>query len=177
MNKSFTFNKKKIKIRPANEMDADCLLSWWNDGNIMAHAGFPNGVNTTMEKVLQNISKNSDTRELLMIEVDGVSIGELNYKIDGKVADIGIKICDNQFQNGGYGTAILKQFYKTLFEQKNINKITCDTNLKNIRAQLVYESKLKMKRVKTLYNCFENQVGEKCSVSFFEISKKDFMKA
>lgn len=176
MNITFVFNKKKVKIRTAAKKDADTILGWWNDGEIMAHAGFPLGLNTTKENVLQNISKNDDKRELLIVEIDGVPVGELNYKIKGKIADIGIKICVKEYQNGGYGTEILKHFYKTLFTEKNINKITCDTNLKNIRAQCVYENKLKMKRVKTVYNCFENQVGEKCSATFFEISKKDFFK-
>lgn len=33
---------KEITIRTAVEHDAYTLLKWWNDGNVMAHAGFPN---------------------------------------------------------------------------------------------------------------------------------------
>ena len=67
-------------------------------------------------------------------------------------------------------------FLSIFLPKKNAEKITCDTNLKNIRAQLVYEDKLKMKRVKTLYNNWTNQIGELCSTTFFEITKDEYYK-
>ena len=39
-------------IRNATEKDAEQLALWWNDGKIMAHAGFPNGTGQ-LRKVLQ----------------------------------------------------------------------------------------------------------------------------
>lgn len=32
-----------LTIRNATVEDADLLSEWWNNGEIMAHAGFPNG--------------------------------------------------------------------------------------------------------------------------------------
>ncbi|WP_279306871.1 hypothetical protein [Paenibacillus pseudetheri] len=32
-----------LVIRNATANDVPLLYSWWNDGKIMAHAGFPNG--------------------------------------------------------------------------------------------------------------------------------------
>ena len=43
--------KENLKIRYATKNDAKILCNWWNDGKIMAHAGFPNGVNTTVEEI------------------------------------------------------------------------------------------------------------------------------
>ena len=174
MKKKFVRNKKTIVIRTATEKDAEVLLSWWNDGEIMAHAGFPLGLNTTIDKIKENIKKNCDTRELMLIEVDGLPVGELNYKIKDNIADFGIKICNKTFQNVGLGPIILNKLFKYLFEEKNVDKITCNTNLNNIRSQLVYEKKMQMKRTQTLYNSWINQIGERCSVTFFEITKKDF---
>lgn len=37
----------KIEIRNAVISDAPQLTAWWNDGKIMAHAGFPNGLETS----------------------------------------------------------------------------------------------------------------------------------
>ena len=31
-------------IRNAEEKDCEQLAAWWNDGSVMAHAGFPNGL-------------------------------------------------------------------------------------------------------------------------------------
>jgi len=43
--------KDKLTIRNATAADAEQLCKWWNDGNVMAHAGFPNGLNTTVEEI------------------------------------------------------------------------------------------------------------------------------
>ena len=34
---------EKLTIRDATPADAEQLTVWWNDGAVMAHAGFPNG--------------------------------------------------------------------------------------------------------------------------------------
>ena len=39
-----------LTIRPALPSDAPQLERWWNDGAVMAHAGFPLGLGTTEEK-------------------------------------------------------------------------------------------------------------------------------
>lgn len=36
-----------LTIRNATVEDAVLLSAWWNDGKIMAHAGFPNGTGET----------------------------------------------------------------------------------------------------------------------------------
>ena len=41
-----------LTIRDAVAADAAQLTAWWNDGAVMAHAGFPNGLGTTVEKVI-----------------------------------------------------------------------------------------------------------------------------
>ena len=175
MQLNFVYDNKNFTIKSAVKTDAPLLLYWWNDGEIMAHAGFPLGLQITAQKVKENISKNSYNCQLMIIYCDDTPIGEMNYRAEGNVYDFGIKICNKEFQNGGYGTEILKQMFNYLFTVKNAEKLTCDTNLKNIRAQYVYEYKLKMKRVKTLYYCWTNQIGEKSSATFFEITKKDFL--
>ena len=48
---------KDILIRNAEESDASQLASWWNDGSVMAHAGFPNGVNTNEERIKGQIKE------------------------------------------------------------------------------------------------------------------------
>ena len=61
------------------------------------------------------------------------------------VAEIGIKICDFSYQNKGYGNELLHMLITYLFEDGDLNekyrvdKIILDTNLKNVRAQHVYE--------------------------------------
>lgn len=50
----------KLTIRNAEVYDAYQLAEWWNDGAVMAHAGFPMGLGTTPEKIALDISTDTD---------------------------------------------------------------------------------------------------------------------
>ena len=58
---------KNLTIRQAEVTDAKQLAAWWNDGAVMAHAGFPNGLGTTEEEVVKGL-RNS----LLVVEENWV---------------------------------------------------------------------------------------------------------
>ncbi len=85
-----------LTIRNATEKDAQQLAAWWNDGKIMAHAGFPNGTGQTKQSIADSLREDTDeTHRRLMIEMDHITIGEMNYRNKGsQTVEIGIKICD-----------------------------------------------------------------------------------
>ena len=56
---------KNLTIRDAMTADAEQLTAWWNDGAVMAHAGFPNGLGTTVEEV-NKLLKQFDQIRVLM---------------------------------------------------------------------------------------------------------------
>ncbi len=164
--------KNNIIIRQALTDDYAILCKWWNDGKVMAHAGFPNGLGTTVEDIASNLSNDSKyTRMRLIIELNNEAIGEMNYRItDLKTAQIGIKICDFSRQEKGIGTICLNMLIDYLFEDIKVDKIVLDTNLKNRRAQHVYE---KVGFVKTgeSINSWVDQLGEKQSFVLYELKK------
>ena len=45
-----------LRIRSAEVDDCAQLAKWWNDGSVMAHAGFPNGLGTTEEQIREQSS-------------------------------------------------------------------------------------------------------------------------
>ena len=64
--------KDNIVIRSATIDDAIQLNKWWNDGKVMEHAGFPNGLGESLEDTIENIkSRNDELRQLCIIEIDG----------------------------------------------------------------------------------------------------------
>ena len=130
-----------LTIRNATVTDAEQLCLWWNDGKVMAHAGFPKGLNETPENIRKSLLTDTDeTHRRHIIELDDKPIGEMNYRNKGnRTAEIGIKICDFHAQNKGYGTALLTMFIDALFTYYSYDKIILDTNVKNLRAQYVYE--------------------------------------
>lgn len=166
---------KNLTIRNAATSDAEQLCQWWNDGKIMEHAGFPNGTGQTVWQIADNIKNDTDdTHRRLIIEIDNFAVGEMNYRNKGHgVAEIGIKICDFSKQNQGNGKILLSMLINSLFKDLRFKKIILDTNLKNERAQHVYEQ-LGFKKLRVNKDSWTNQVGEIQSSIDYELYPTDF---
>ena len=166
---------KDIVIRNATVEDAIILETWWNDGSIMAHAGFPNGTGQTAESIAEKIKSDADkVHRRMIIELSGVPIGETNYyNVSDGIAEIGIKICDFSKHNKGYGKIILSMLISYLFDELGYEKIVLDTNLNNKRAQHVYEQ-LGFRKVKVRENSWRNQLGELQSAVDYELLQTEF---
>ncbi|MCL1786712.1 MAG: GNAT family N-acetyltransferase [Defluviitaleaceae bacterium] len=163
----------KLTIRNAMPSDAPQLCAWWNDGSIMAHAGFPNGLGTTADDIRQSLAKDTDnTHRRHIIAYDGTPIGEMNYRNMGHgVAEIGIKICDSTQREKGLGTTLLSMFIDALFTYYGYSKIILDTNVKNTRAQHVYEQKLGFTRLRVNQDAWRDQLGDMQASVDYELTK------
>lgn len=169
MNEFTLLKHENLIIRKASVSDAKQIVAWWNNGALMAHAGFPNGLEVTEKDVINTIN-----RGLLIIETDNKLIGECNYhNVDNDVAEIGIKICELEYQNRGIGKKVLSMLIDWLFSN-GYSKIILDTNLLNKRAQHVYES-LGFHKVGININSWKNQLGSLQSSVDYELIKKDFI--
>lgn len=163
-----------ITIRNAVPEDAPLLAAWWNDGAVMAHAGFPNGLGTTAEKVAQELAQDSDnTRRRLILLFGQVPIGEMVYRnLGNQAAEIGIKICKQQYQEKGIGRVALSMLIKHLF-RTGYTRILLDTDLNNTRAQHVYEM-LGFQKLRVNRNSWQNQLGVWESSVDYELMMKTF---
>ncbi|HPJ76959.1 MAG TPA: GNAT family protein, partial [Clostridia bacterium] len=90
-----------------------------------------------------------------------------------ETAEIGIKICDFSKQEKGYGTKLLSMLINSLFTDMGYKKIILDTNVKNTRAQHVYE-KLGFKKLRVNENAWKDQLGEYQTSIDYELNKVDF---
>ena len=172
-------NHKNLTIRNATIDDARLLASWWNDGAVMAHAGFPNGTGETPAGIAERIGTDTDEHRRLIIELAHRPIGEMNYtrhpdQESKKTAEIGIKICDFSEQEKGYGKIVLSMMISSLFSDFGYQKIILDTNLNNKRAQHVYET-LGFKKLQVRENSWRNQLGELQSSVDYELFPEDFV--
>ena len=191
-------HNSNLTIRDATADDAEQLAEWWNDGEVMAHAGFPLGLGTTAEKIAESLAQDrDDTRRRLIIEVDSVRIGEMSYRrVDDTclsenlrseippfdksqslsdvcpTAEIGIKICDPAYQNRGFGKKLLCMLICELF-RVGYQKIILDTNLNNTRAQHVYEQ-LGFRRIRVNIDSWHDQLKRPQSSVDYELCPSDF---
>ena len=158
-----------IQIRQAELADVKQLVTWWNDGSVMTHAGFPNGLGTTEEKVIAGLGNG----RLVIAEGDRL-IGECCYRpAEENAAEIGIKICEPDCQNRGVGRIVLSLLIRWLFDC-GYQKIVLDTNLTNKRAQHVYES-LGFRKLRTNINSWTDQLGQLQSAVDYELIEHDFV--
>lgn len=164
-----------IVIRNATAADAPQLAAWWNDGSVMAHAGFPLGLGTSAEKIAADLANDTDTtRRRLMLLISDTPIGEMCcYNAGNNTAEIGIKICKSDHQEKGIGRIALSMLLGHLFAA-GYCKIVLDTNLKNTRAQHVYE-KLGFRQTAVHLNSWKNQLGESESSVDYELLPADFV--
>lgn len=165
----------EICLRDVTAADCKQLGKWWNDGSIMAHAGFPNGLGTTAEEIWEKTKNDSDTtRRRLMILYKGAAIGEMAYfNLGDDTAEIDIKICERNFQEKGLGRLVLSLLLKELFSM-GYKKIVLDTNLRNTRAQHVYEL-LGFRKVRIKKDFWKDQLGELQSVVDYELLLEEFV--
>ncbi len=170
MNNVLRFEDKEVVVRAAQESDAEIVMQWWSDGKVMAHAGFPEGIKTPKEKVINNI-KDTNKRQLFIIESDGMKIGECHYgEISDKVAKMGIKICDFSMHNKGIGTRVCKLLIHYLFAALDYEKIALDPRKDNVPAVRLYQ-KLGFKCVSEYEDDFF-----KTTVCDLELLKDDYIK-
>ncbi|MFW6319283.1 MAG: GNAT family N-acetyltransferase [Bacillota bacterium] len=156
--------------------DANTLAKWWADGNVMAHAGFPLGIKTDVEKLKQRLSNQSKNDILWIIEDDDhLPIGEMHYTIEAEKATLGIKICDATKHNKGLGTTILKRMIAHLFSAYPVNYIWLDTMIENTRAQHVYES-LHFEKINILKDAWKDQLGNLRTAIEYKLTRETYKK-
>ncbi|WP_041139258.1 GNAT family N-acetyltransferase [Beduini massiliensis] len=167
---------ENLKIRNAVAEDAKLLATWWNDGMIMAHAGFPNGIGQSVDEIRTSLNNAADkSYQQFIIEMSRIPIGEMSYRhIGEEIAEISIKICNFSLHNKGLGKKLLSMLISSLFNDLKYKIIILNTNLKNKRAQHVYEE-LGFKQVQVLKNSWQNQLGESQSTVEYALQKEDFV--
>ena len=153
-------HQNELTIRDALPADAPLLCRWWNDGKVMEHAGFPQGLGTSVEKITQKLLEPDNRTHLLIIESEGLPIGEMNWRREeSDHAEIGIKICESDRQEKGFGSRLIAMLCRDLFANRAIARITLNTMLENQRAQHVYE-KLGFVKTGVRENCWRDQTGK-----------------
>ena len=165
---------KQVTIRSANKNDVEILVNWWSSGEVMAHAGFPNGIKTDSIKLtnrIENYNKdNHPKNQILIISLENdYRIGEMNYHgTDEDIYEIGIKICEIKEQSKGYGEIAIKLLIDYIKNDLKGKKIILDTNLNNKGSQKFYK-RLGFSQVGIRKDCWTDQLGNLQSAVDFEL--------
>ena len=170
-----------ITLRSATVDDVDQLARWWADGKIMAHAGFPNGIQTDKAKIIADINAAKEIESppferLIISRNDNINIGEMSYReTDKDIYEVGIKICDFSQHNRGFGQVCMELLLEYLFVDRHASKVILDTNTRNRGAQRFYE-RLGFTKIGVRKYCFVDQLGRMQSAVDYEYTKDDYYK-
>lgn len=94
-----------LTIRNAAEEDAAQLALWWNDGRIMAHAGFPNGTGQTAEigiKLCDFSKQNKGIGKILLSMLIASLFQDLGYRRIILDTDLGNKRAQHVYEQLGF---------------------------------------------------------------------------
>lgn len=153
--------------------DAALLCRWWNDGSIMAHAGFPQGLGTTAREVTAQLQADASSHRLLLLE-QGCPVGEAVWRTAGELgtAEIGIKLCVPSARGRGLGTQYLHRLLRYLFGPGGFRLVTLTTAAENRRARHVYE---KLGFVQTAAFSFQTkQMPQACEALEYRLKKETY---
>lgn len=167
--------QKNLAVRRAVPKDAPLLAAWWNDGRLMAHAGFPNGTGQTAAQVEEELRSDAGRRRCrLILEKDQMPVGEMIcFATEEKgTVGIGIKI-GVEHQNQGMGKRYLSLVLAALFAG-GCQKVILDTDIENRRAQHVYEA-LGFRRRTVCPDAFRDPSGRLHTTIVYFLRPTDFI--
>lgn len=164
-----------LALREAMPSDARKLTEWWNDGDVMEHAGFPKGLDVTEEETRKMLEKTDPAKMMrLIIEVDEKPVGECSYRLEGHQAEIGIKLCETEYQNRGFGRKALRMMISHIFDlYEQVEKIVLDTDVNNKRSRHVYEL-LGFSLVAIRPDAWQDQLGAWRTDVDYELTRENF---
>ena len=169
----------EVIVRSAEVSDIDTLADWWASGEVMAHAGFPEGIKTDKDKIKSDIiishaSEHPRTERLLITLEPKKDIGEMSYSmVKPETYEIGIKICEFDSHSLGYGSKAVMALLDYLFNDRKTLKIVLNTNSENKGAQRFYE-RLGFDKIRIIENSWRNQLGELLSSVEYEMTKEKY---
>lgn len=174
---SMLLNLKQLEIKEANETDTQTLISWWANGDLMRHVGFPNGIQTNIkqlrtELIKQSLATNTEPkRRFIIFKKD-------NHKAIGELAfnhlDLHNKSCEIDEQGKGYGEEALRGFITYLFKTYKLHRIYLDTLLENKRAQQLYQ-KIGFKTIGIARDVWLDPQGNYRSAVLMDLLESDYL--
>lgn len=162
------------------EDDLVCIEKWWNDGNVTAPMGFPDGLHVTIQQLKQRFQKEfaavgqpTEQRTLIIYEKkSNKPIGELAYGEYNKVEKscrLAIKIGETSCQGRGYGKEALQWFMEFLHKEYGITTILIDSIHDNAAAVHLYE-KLGFAETERIPDYWTDETGKAHDIIFYEKS-------
>lgn len=163
--------EERIVLRPATVEDVETIYKWWTDGRIMQSVGYPKGLETTSNQILEAIyAYKVRNSEFLIIVFDASHrIGEFAYReVSEGTYSFDIKIGEYDMQGKGYGKEALKQGIERIKSISNAERIEISVDSENRRALNLYKS-FGFSTIRKMKNSWKDQLDNYRSAEILEL--------
>jgi RimJ/RimL family protein N-acetyltransferase len=134
-----------IRLRGFEKSDADAMLRWASDEDVVRWHGPPNwpATRAQQDRYIERATAADSADKAFAIEtLDGTLVGDCGLrKIDWKSrkAEFFITIGEKQFWDKGFGADTLKLIVRLAFDKMNLNRVWLTVLVDNPRAVRCYE--------------------------------------
>ncbi len=133
----------KIDIRETSKEDIPHIVRLWNDGDVMRHVGFPEGLGVTEETLIENwlpvVNADAKRKHYSLYHDEIGYCGEAHYRVDpGGNAALDIKLF-KKARGKGIAYQGLKHAVGHAFSEGNAKMAYVDPHKDNGKALALYE--------------------------------------
>lgn len=133
----------EVELRPTTEADLDDLAALWNDGDVMLHVGFPDGLGATPQHMaawLERLRADPARRHYSVHTPDLGFCGEVYARIDAAndLAELDIKL-RTEAQGRGIARAALGRMISEVFSAGEVSRAYVEPDRRNVAAVALYE--------------------------------------
>lgn len=135
---------KNVQIKETTQDDLANIMSLWNDGDVMQHVGFPNGLDIDshgLEKWYLQISKNPAFKHFSVYDSELGYCGESCYSIDleHRIGEMDIKLF-SKARGKGIARFAFEHAIKEAFRTRKCDRVFVEPKLENKKAWALYET-------------------------------------
>jgi RimJ/RimL family protein N-acetyltransferase len=127
----------RLALRPASESDMELFGQWANDPSVRANCYNPEAIpaNAHRKWFLEKLSS-GDTL-MLVLELNGIPVGQIRYDRRGETADIGFSI-DKRFRGLGLGRKIIEQSLERAFSTLRVKAVRAEVFSANSASRIAF---------------------------------------
>ena len=155
-------SSEELKIRDFKKNDINKkYLSWLNDKKLLKFSRNKNIVYNYQKSIqyFNTFKKSNNLFFVIIFKKIKIGTATVYFKNKNKIANIGILIGDNSFQNKGFATKIILKLIKRIKIKKELAFFEIGTSIKNLKMiRVAKKCKFKIYKKNSRYVYFKKKI-------------------
>jgi UDP-2,4-diacetamido-2,4,6-trideoxy-beta-L-altropyranose hydrolase len=127
----------RLSLRSAVEKDMELFARWANDPSVRSNCYNTAPIPMNVHRAWFAEKLSSANTLMLVLELDGVPVGQIRYDRRGEMADIGFSL-DKAFRGLGLGQKIIEQSLGRAFSELEVNAVRAEVFSANTASRIAF---------------------------------------